>query len=39
MMQEMDYGGVTTASEADDNGDSDLDSDSETVSHSASGCV
>lgn len=37
MMQEMDYGGVTTASETEDNGDSD--SDSEAVSHSASGCV
>ncbi|KAF9392037.1 hypothetical protein CPC16_003681 [Podila verticillata] len=27
MMQEMDYGGVTTASEAEDNGDSDSDSE------------
>ncbi|KAG0027346.1 hypothetical protein BGZ81_005682 [Podila clonocystis] len=41
MMQEMDYGGVTTASEAENNGDpdSDSDSDSETVSRSAPGCV
>lgn len=41
MMQEMDYGGVTTASEAEDNGgsESDSDSDLEAASHSASGCV
>ncbi|KAG0345499.1 hypothetical protein BG004_003663 [Podila humilis] len=39
MMQEMDYGGVTTTSEAEDGSDGDSDSDSDFGSEAAASCA